>query len=78
MAKIKTEPAIAPKYVENFVHNLSSETFDENEWLLLNKGLNYTPRPNGIPLVNAVIDIETVLKSKTYSTQQSKCNSDHS
>lgn len=55
---------VKPKFIDDFVLNLSSEQFSEDEIALLNKGLNYTPKPNGPHLMESIVDIETFLKFK--------------
>lgn len=47
-----------------YVKNLSSEPFTEEELNLLDKGLNYTIRPEKTNIDNIIIDIETAIKYK--------------
>lgn len=68
--KNKKVERVEPKFVEDFICNYSDEVFNENEIKLLNKGLNFTPKPNKLPLLDAIVDIETILKFKTYSVQE--------
>lgn len=58
-----------PELVPDFVVNLSNQDFSERELNLLNKGLKYTPKPNNIPLTDAVVDVESIIQYKTYSVQ---------
>lgn len=58
-----------PELIPDFVVNESIETFNEAELNLLNKGLKYTPKPNAINFVDAVVDIESIIKYKTNSVQ---------
>lgn len=58
-----------PAMVPDFVCNQSDVIFSDSELALLNKGLKYTPKPNNIPLVEAIVDIESALKYRTYSVQ---------
>ena len=69
MIKIKKE-TIKPKFIEDFICNKSDVIFNESELALLNKGLNFTPKPNTPQLMDAVMDIETIIKYKTYSVQE--------
>lgn len=48
--------------VPNYVNNLSSIQFTEQELGLLNKGLNFTPTPNKPDIESAIVDIETSIK----------------
>jgi uncharacterized protein YoxC len=61
---------VVPERVDNFVVNESTCTFTENELELLNKGLNFVPdyhKRNDI--VESVVDVETVLKTQSFSVQ---------
>lgn len=58
-----------PDFIEDFVVNKSNVNFSEDELKLLNKGLKYTPKPNKLPLIEAAVDIETILKYKLPSIQ---------
>lgn len=58
-----------PQYIEDFVCNESSEIFTEGELRILNKGLNFTPRPTRDNFTETVIDIETAIKSKLNTVQ---------
>lgn len=49
--------------------NQSNESFTEEQLLLLNKGLNYAPRPKNVDLLESIVDIETILKFKPFSVQ---------
>ena len=49
------------KNVENYICNLSTQTFNNTELQLLNKGLNFTPQPNFTNIQNVVVDIESAL-----------------
>lgn len=59
--EIRPEPA----FVDNFVHNLSDNVFEPDELQFLNKGLKFIPKPKQVAVVDAVVDLETVLKYKT-------------
>lgn len=59
-----------PKYVDNFVHNESTKVFSADELELLNKGLNYTPKPITPPLLDVVVDVETAIKFQQTGTKQ--------
>lgn len=63
-----------PMYLPDFVCNKTDLVFTEKELALLNKGLNYTPKPERAPLVETVTDVETILKYKLPSVQQSVRN----
>ncbi|KAJ6642556.1 hypothetical protein Bhyg_07508, partial [Pseudolycoriella hygida] len=58
-----------PLHVKNVIHNLSSETFSEEELELLNYGLKFAIKPVHDPLVDVVVDIETALKFKSESVK---------
>lgn len=58
-----------PEFIPDFVINESNEIFSDEELNLLNKGLKFTPKPTEIPLLDTVVDIETVLKFKVPSVQ---------
>lgn len=58
-----------PLQVENFVQNLSSETFSVEELELLNYGLKFAVKPICDPLVDVVVDTETALKFKSESVK---------
>jgi hypothetical protein len=68
-----SEPSISnykdPLFVENFICNQSDEVFTEEEINLLNKGLNFAPKPSKPLLLESVVDVETVLKTKLPQTQ---------
>jgi hypothetical protein len=51
-----------PNNKMNIVHNLSNETFSENEIKFLNQGLNFSLQPSKLPLDNLIIDIEAAIK----------------
>ena len=61
--------ALKPEFIADFVVNKSSENFTEEELNLLNKGLKYSPKPEKVPIVEAIVDIETMLKYKVPSVQ---------
>jgi len=63
--------SIAPtvKFVDNYVRNLSSETFSNKELELLNRGLNFTIKPQKPNIESTVVHIETALK---YQPEQIK------
>lgn len=58
-----------PKILDDFVINLSTERFNENELNLLNRGINFTPTPKNQNIFETIIDIETILKFKLPSVQ---------
>lgn len=58
-----------PHFISDFVINESDESFSSEELDLLNKGLKFTPAPTKLPLLDTIVDIETVLKYKVPSTQ---------
>lgn len=59
-----------PEFLPDFVINRSNETFSEDELMLLNKGLKYSPKPSKVPLLPIVLDVETVLKPKIYTVKE--------
>jgi hypothetical protein len=46
----------------NFVTNLSTKTFNDDEMKLLNKGLSFKPPPKLIPTQDIIADIETAIE----------------
>lgn len=69
LSKNGNKEKLVPKLIPDFVVNESTETFRKAELDLLNKGLKYTPKPNVINFVDAVVDIESIIKYKTNSVQ---------
>lgn len=67
--KNEKKKACEPKFIPDFVVNLSSESFTEDEMALLNRGLKFTPKPNKIDITESIVDIETILKYRLPSTQ---------
>lgn len=59
------------KEKERFVRNLSSETFSKEEMDLLQKGLNFTPKPDKLPVEDLIADIETGIKFMSDVTKTS-------
>lgn len=55
--------------IEDVVCNLSQNQFSEDEMMLLNKGLNFSIRPDHQAMVDVIVDIETVLKFKPAVVQ---------
>lgn len=45
-----------------FVRNLSSKSFNENEMMVLEKGLNFTPKTKCLPIEEIIADIESSFK----------------
>jgi hypothetical protein len=58
---VTQEPVIEVK--PNVIFNKSSEEFSAKELQLLNKGLNYRPRPREPPVNEIIMAIETSLKN---------------
>lgn len=58
-----------PVQIEDFVKNLSSEQFNETELNLLNYGLKFAIKPIKDPVVDVVVDIETILKYKSENVK---------
>lgn len=50
------------EHVPNYINNFSSELFSEEKMSLLNKGLNFPPKPNKIDFESTIADIETSIK----------------
>lgn len=70
-AKIEnTDTTTPPIKEQKFVTNLSSKTFSKEEMDLLEQGLNFTPKPSKIPLLDIVADIETAIKYQSESVKQ--------
>lgn len=67
--KKKLNKTHEPKFIDDFVVNLSKQTFNENELNLLNKGLKYTPKSNRTNVFESIVDIETSIKFKLPSAQ---------
>lgn len=55
-----------PEIIPNFVKNLSSETFSEDEMNLLNHGLNFALPPKTDKIKNFVIDVEAGIGMLEY------------
>ncbi len=60
--KMKNRPSISA--VDDYIKNISSITFTENELCLLNKGLNHAVKPLECDIEQTVVDIESALKKK--------------
>lgn len=59
----------APTIIDNSVVNISSATLSTAELNLLNKGLNYSIAPTRTPVCDVIVDIESILKSKSHATK---------
>jgi len=68
-AKIRVVERKMPKFIPEFVINESSAVLDENELDLLNKSLKFAPKPTKDPIVDTIVDVETILKYKLPSVQ---------
>lgn len=68
---LKQQPSSKPivEIVPNYVKNLSSAHFSDPELSLLNKGLNYTPKPSNINMNTAIVEIETAIKYQSDFTK---------
>lgn len=59
-----------PKVVENFVHNFSSENFNEKQLNILNYGLNFAIEPKSDEVIEVtIVDIETGIQYMQDSSQ---------
>lgn len=58
--KIEKRPKV--QIVNDYVKNISSENFTDNEIKFLNKGLNFVPCPSRINTDELIVDIETAIK----------------
>lgn len=67
--KVPNNVNVKPLFIEGFVENLSSAVFNEDELALLNKGLNFSITPKKPQLVDAVVDIESIIKFKPFVVQ---------
>lgn len=67
--KRKTESTPDVKTVPDYVKNVSSVTFTEDELGLLNKGLNHAMKPLKCDIKQTVVDIESSLKWKPDCTK---------
>jgi hypothetical protein len=55
-----------PEFIDDFFVNESSQVFSETEEKLLNKGLNFIPKPSRPPTLNIVADIESAIKKVPF------------
>lgn len=67
--KSENKRVLEPKLIPDFMVNMSTEQFTEDEINLLNRGVKFTPEPNETNVTESVVDIETILKFNLPSTQ---------
>lgn len=60
--KQNIEEAPEVKFVDNYVKNMSSEVFTEEELNTLNLGLNYVPKPSKHPITETFAELETAIQ----------------
>ena len=58
----KEKMFFSPKFCENVVYNLSSETFNTEELNMLNYGLNFTLVPKQMSYEELIVDLESGLR----------------
>ena len=58
--------SLQPKFNPDLIVNLSYENLSDEEFNLLNKGLRYSIKPQKTPVLESVVDIETILKFNTH------------
>lgn len=66
---VPKKPQFTPELIPDFICNESDVVFSDEELEILNKGLKFAPKPNKLPLLDTVVDIETCLKFKLPSIQ---------
>lgn len=47
-----------PKPVDDLIVNLSTEVFSQQQLDVLNKGLNFTPKPLHLHIIETIVDLE--------------------
>lgn len=68
--QVATQSKPSVKTVNDLVVNLSNETFDNDEMNLLNRGLNFTVKPQNDPIIDIVAHIESSIQYKPFDIKK--------
>lgn len=62
------KPSVKP--VPDLIVNISNDNFDTEELDLLNRGLNFTVKPNKDPIMDIIVDIESSIQYKQFDVKK--------